>query len=134
VLVTNRPNPLACATAQPKSNGGFSVSEATPGAAAPQPGHNDHASVSAREPDAIYQEGKIVARVEGAEVDLDAKEIHFEEIHQSDDLLLPEECEYQRYKILIQRIAYATKAEKVAVTRGRILRGVAADILGFLEQ
>ncbi len=87
-----------------------------------------------REPDAIYQLGKIVARVTDSEVDLEAREIRFGEIYQSDLLLLPEECEFREYKILVQRIAFATKAEPVAIQKGRSLKGVIAEILGYREQ
>ncbi len=87
-----------------------------------------------READAIYQDGELVAKVTNPEVDLDAKEIRFEEIYQSDRLLLPDECEFQRYKILVQRVAHATKAEPVAAQKGRVLKGVVADILGYREQ
>ena len=88
----------------------------------------------AREADAIYQSDRVVARVIEPEVDLEAKEIRFSEIYRSDELLLPEECEFQNYRILIQRIAYATKVEKDAAGKGRILRGVTADVLGYREQ
>ncbi len=83
-----------------------------------------------REQDAIYQRDRIVARVVDAEVDEAAKEVRFGEIFNSDDLLLPDECEFQKYKILVQSIAYATKVDKTALHKGRILRGVTASILG----
>jgi len=86
------------------------------------------------EQDAIYQGNRLVARVLDAEVDLDAKEVRFDEIFNSDELMIPDECEFQRYRILIQRIAYATKVDKVEPHKGRILRGVTADILGYREQ
>lgn len=91
-------------------------------------------SPSKRDDDAIYQNGEVVARVIDAEVDLEGKEIRFGEIEQSDMLLLPDECEYQKYKIMIQRVTYATKADSIALKRGRILKGVIADILGYREQ
>jgi hypothetical protein len=87
-----------------------------------------------REPEAIYQNDRLVARVAGAEVDLVAKQLRFAEIHNSDDLLLPEECEFQKYRILIQRIADATKVSREEPHKGRILRGVVADLLGHREQ
>ncbi len=87
-----------------------------------------------REPDAIYQGGKVVAQVADSEIDLDAKEIRFGEIFQSDLLVLPDECEFRDYRIMVQRIAFATKAEPVAMQKGRVLRGVIADILGYREQ
>jgi len=48
--------------------------------------------------------------------------------------MIPEECEYQQYRLLIQRIAYATKDDKQGPHKGRILRGVIADIMGYREQ
>ena len=85
------------------------------------------------EADAIYQGGKIVARVVAAEVHPDAREIHFAEINRSDDLTLPEECEFQKYRVMIQRIEYASRIDKSMPERGRILRGVVAEILGYRE-
>ena len=92
------------------------------------------ASSKKREPDAIYQKDRLVARVIDPEIDSEAKEIRFSEVHNSDDLLLPEECEFQKYRILIQRIAYASKVNKDEPHKGRILRGVVAELLGFREQ
>ena len=88
----------------------------------------------AREKDALYQGGRIVARVAETEIDLDAKEVRFGEIHNSDDLMIPDECEFQEYRILIQRIAYATKIERGEEHKGRVLRGVTCDLLGYLTQ
>ncbi len=89
---------------------------------------------ASREPDAIYQKGEIVGRVTEAEVDLDAKEIRFGEVYNTDPLLLPDECEYQKYTILFRRIAYATKSHASSLQRGRILKGAIAEILGCREQ
>jgi hypothetical protein len=49
-------------------------------------------------------------------------------------LLLPEECEYQKYRLIIQRIEYASRIDKTAPQKGRVLRGVVAEILGYREQ
>jgi hypothetical protein len=87
-----------------------------------------------REPDGIYQNHHLMARVADPQVDLQAKEIRFAEVYNSDELLLPEECEFQKYRILIQRVADATKASREEPPKGRILRGVAADLLGQREQ
>ena len=87
-----------------------------------------------REPDAIYQGERIVARVAELEIDMDAKELRMGEIYNSDELMIPEECELQRFRIMIQRIAYATRLDKTEPHKGRILRGVTADILGYREQ
>lgn len=86
------------------------------------------------EPDAIYQEGRIVARVLDPEVRQNSHEIHFGEINGSDNLVLPEECEFQKYRLMIQRIEYASRIDKNAPEKGRVLRGVVAEILGYREQ
>lgn len=91
------------------------------------------ASATQREPDTLYQDGRVVAKVVDAELDLEAREIRFAELYQSDYLLLPHECEYQNHRILVQRIAYATKIEPGAPHKGRVLKGVVADILGYCE-
>jgi hypothetical protein len=87
-----------------------------------------------REPDAIYQQGKIVARVIDPEIDQQGREIRFAEVYNSDYLLLPDDCEYQNYRILIQRVGDATKIDRAAVHKGRVLREVVAEILGYREQ
>jgi hypothetical protein len=87
-----------------------------------------------READALYQNGRIVARVADTEIDLDAREIRFREVHNSDDLVIPEETEFQEYRILIQRIAYATKIQRGEEHKGRVLRGVSCDLLGYRER
>lgn len=91
-------------------------------------------SSAEREPDVIYQKNRVVARVVGPEIDLKAKEIQFQEINRSDELLLPEECEFQKFRILIQDITWAVKLDRGNENLGRILRGVRADILGYREQ
>ena len=87
-----------------------------------------------READAVYQEDRLVARVIDPEVDLEAKQVRFGELFQSDMPLLPEECEFQKYRILVQKIADATKLDRNAPDKGRILRGVSADIVGYNQQ
>ena len=89
-------------------------------------------AAGAREDDAIYQNGRLAGRV--LEPEVDAKEVRFGEIYNSDHLLLPDECEYQRYRLLVRKIGYASKVEKDALEKGRILRGVTAEILGYREQ
>lgn len=86
------------------------------------------------EEDAIYQGGHVVARVEAPDVRWDTREIHFAEINSSDDLMLPEECEFQKFRVMIQRIGYASRIDKNAPEKGRVLRGVVAEILGYREQ
>jgi hypothetical protein len=87
-----------------------------------------------REGDAIYQGNRVVARVADPEVNWEAREIHFAEIYNSDCLLLADECEFQKYRIMIQRVAFASRIDKEAPEKGRVLRGVLAEILGYREQ
>ena len=86
------------------------------------------------EEDAIYQDGNVVARVVGPEVRLNDREIHFAEVNSSDLLMLPEECEFQKYRLIVKRIEYASRIDKKAPEKGRVLRGVVAEILGYREQ
>ncbi|HUI40995.1 MAG TPA: hypothetical protein VL523_03395 [Terriglobia bacterium] len=99
-----------------------------------QPGPAAEPRSGAREEDAIYQEGRLVARVLDARVDAEARDIRFGEVYNSDELLLPEDCEFRTYRILIQRMEFATREERGAAHKGRVLRGVVADILGYREQ
>ncbi len=93
-----------------------------------------------RLPDALYQfdrfgrEQRLVARVVGPEVDEAAQEIRFGEIYQSDELVLSDECEFQKHRLLVKKIAYATKHDREAPHKGRVLRGVTARLLGRREQ
>ncbi|HUY13063.1 MAG TPA: hypothetical protein VMX16_05430 [Terriglobia bacterium] len=91
-------------------------------------------SAAARQADAVYQQGQPVARVEGAEVDPEKKTIHFGELYNSDFLILADECEFLEYRIFIRKIEYATKEDKAVLHKGRILRGVKGEILGYREQ
>lgn len=88
----------------------------------------------AREQDAIYQNGKLVARVVEPKVDLNGKQIAFDEIVGSDHLLIPEECEFQNFRIMIQKIGFATRVDKRPGHSGRTLGDCVADILGYREQ
>lgn len=99
----------------------------------PQPAGKP-AEPKARERDALYQGGRVVARVAETEIDRDAKEVRFGEVFNSDDLMIPEECEFQEFRILIQRIAYATKIQRGEEHKGRVLRGVVCDLLGYHSQ
>ena len=87
-----------------------------------------------READAIYQDNRLVARVVDPQIDIEAKNVQFGELFQSDTLMLPDECEFQKYKILVQKIEDATKLDRKTPEKGRILRGVSADIVGYNEQ
>ena len=88
----------------------------------------------AKESDAIYQNGEKVGQVIGAEMDEANKKFTFAEIHHSDYLLLPEECDYQKFRIQIHDVEYATREGTEAAQKGRILRKLAGEILGYSEQ
>lgn len=86
-------------------------------------------NTASRENDAIYQKGKLVARVSGPEVDGAGGVIRFAEIYNSEELLLPDECEFRQYRMVVKKIEYATKVERAAAHKGRILQGVTAEII-----
>jgi hypothetical protein len=90
--------------------------------------------VENREPDGVYQGGKMVARASGVEVDLESKQIHFAELANSEYLLLPDECEYGDYRLQMKKVGFASREEKGALHKGRILRDVTAEILGYGRQ
>jgi hypothetical protein len=94
----------------------------------------DSGPAVARQDDAIYQNEAPVAKTVEVELDLEAGEIRFGELYESDPLLLPDECEYKNYRILIRKVAFATRLDKDAPHKGRVLRGVVAEILGHKEQ
>ncbi len=85
------------------------------------------------EENAIYQDGKVVARVDAPEIRAQVREIHFAEVNNSDELMLPEECEFRQYRLMIQRIEYASRIDKNSPEKGRILRGVVAESLGYRD-
>jgi hypothetical protein len=99
----------------------------TPGALASQP------ASGTREDDALYQNDRIVGRALDARVDHEAREIRFAEIFGSDELLLPEDCEFRNYRVLIQHVGFASREERGAAHKGRVLREAVAEILGFRE-
>jgi len=97
------------------------------------------AGTAKREDDAIYQKDRDgrqrrVARVADVHVDEAGKEILFGEISESDDLLLPEPCAYQKWTIVVRKIAHATAHDKANPQRGRVLKGVTAEIVGRVDQ
>ena len=92
-----------------------------------------------REPNALYQKSRygqerVVGRGADVEVDETGKEVLFGEISESDDLLLPDECEYQKWVVLVRKIASAVAIDKANPRRGRVLKGVTAEIVGRIDQ
>ena len=86
-----------------------------------------------REPEALYQKNKFAGRAVGYEIDEVGKEVRFNEIHNTDDLLLPEECEFQKFVLIVRKVAYATKVARESPQQGRILKGVVAETVGYRE-
>ena len=98
------------------------------------PAEEPQASPTAtRRDDAIYQNDQPVAKALEAEIDVKAKEIRFGELYESDRLVLPDECEFGSYRILVRKVAFASRLDKNAPHKGRILRGVIAEILRSRE-
>jgi hypothetical protein len=91
------------------------------------------AGPTAREPDALYQKGKFAGRAIGFEVDEVGKEVRFDQIENTDDLLLADEFEFEKYNLIVRKVAYATKVARESPHKGRILRGVVAEIVGYRE-
>ncbi|MGH9804362.1 MAG: hypothetical protein ACRD4D_04250 [Candidatus Acidiferrales bacterium] len=86
-----------------------------------------------REPDALYQNGKLAGRAIAFEVDEVGKEVRFDQIENTDDLLLADEFEFQKYNLIARKVGYATKVARDSPHKGRILRGVVAEILSYRE-
>lgn len=82
-----------------------------------------------RDDDAIYQKNAVVGRAQGAEIEREPGTIHFAEIHNSDTLLLPDECEFRGRKIVIKKIGYSTYIDRQSHDKGRVLQDVVARIL-----
>jgi hypothetical protein len=90
------------------------------------------APAASREPDAIYQKGKLVARVLEPEINEAGKEVRFTQVIDQEDLSLPDECEFRKYILMVRRVSYATKER--SERRERVLKGVVAEIVGYWEQ
>lgn len=88
----------------------------------------------ARDQNSIYQEERLVGRVVDPQIDVEGKRIAFDEIHNSDELVLADECEFQKYLVIVRKVGYASKVSKEEPHKGRILRQVVAEIRGYREQ
>ena len=118
------------------------VGKETPRSAPPEesPRPPERIPVRERDPAAIYQFDRfgtqqlLVGRVINAQVDEAKKEIRFGEIYNSDDFALPDECEFQKYRIIVRQVGDSTKVDKENPHKGRVLRNVVAELLGYSEQ
>jgi len=86
-----------------------------------------------REPEALHQKGRFAGRAVGYEIDEVGKEVRFNEIENTDLLSLPDECEFQKFILIVRKVAYATKVARESPLKGRILKGVVAEIVGYRE-
>jgi predicted transposase YdaD len=86
-----------------------------------------------REKDTLYQKSRVVARVSGVRVDEAGQKLYCDEIHNSDLLVLADECEYEHYRIVIRKVEHAAKSDPTAPHKGRVLRGIEADIVGYCQ-
>jgi len=84
----------------------------------------------AREPDALYQAGEIVARVSGAQVDATKSLVLFEEIYRSNRLNLADEFEFQKWRLRLTSVETMVMLDASAPEKGRILQVVACGIVG----
>jgi hypothetical protein len=90
-------------------------------------------SLAERENDALYQKNRLVARVSGVRVDEAGQKLYCDEIHNSDLLVLADECEYEHYRIVIRKVEHAAKSDPKVPHKGRVLRGIEADIVGHCQ-
>ncbi len=95
--------------------------------------------LSERDDNGIYQWSfhhgdRMVARAVKANIDESSKRVTFMEITHSDLLLLPDECQFRKYKLEIDTVGDAIKVDKVEPEKGRILREVTGQITGYVEQ
>jgi hypothetical protein len=95
------------------------------------PPSEKEAPAADRDPNGVYQKGKLVAYVKEPDIDEAGKEVRFAEIYKSDDLILSDECEFRKFILIVRRIAYASKENDAS--RSRTLRGVVAEIVGYRE-
>jgi hypothetical protein len=82
------------------------------------------------EMDAIYQDGKIVARVAGARYDDTKGKIYFEEISNSRALDLSREFEYQKWQLKFVGAEALIGMLASAPEKGQIIQKVVCDVLG----
>lgn len=81
----------------------------------------------------LSQNGKFAGRALGVEVDAASKLVRFSEIDNTDDLWLPERFEFQNYILIVRKVAFATRVLREAPQKGRVLKGVVAEIVGYRE-
>jgi hypothetical protein len=83
-----------------------------------------------REKDALYQHDKVAARIAGAQVDEEQRQILFDEIYESDALDLGSEFEFQKWKLRFQSADTMTMLNAAAPHKGRTITKATCKITG----
>ncbi len=83
-----------------------------------------------REQDAIYQNGKIVGRTIGEQLNEEQGVILFKEIYQSNDLDKNQEFDFRKWRLKIKRIEILIGVLSSAPQKGQIMRDVICEIKG----
>ena len=84
----------------------------------------------AREKDALYQNGKIVARIIDAAVRESEAKVFFEEIYKSNELDLGSEFEFQKYRLRFRSAETLTMINTSSPQKGRIITKAVCEIIG----
>lgn len=83
-----------------------------------------------REIDAIYQAGKIVARVSGIKIDHGNRKILFDEVYNSQTLNLEAEFEFQKWRLKFLGAESITSFDTSQPHKGQIITQAVCDLLG----
>jgi hypothetical protein len=84
----------------------------------------------AREKDALYQNGKIVARIIDATVRESKAEVFFEEIYKSNELSIDSEFEFQKYRLRLRSAETLNMFNSSSPQKGRIITKAVCEIIG----
>jgi len=86
-----------------------------------------------RELDAIYQTGKIVARVSGVKIDQGNHKIFFEEVYKSQTLNLGAEFEFQKWRLEFLGAESITSLDTSQPQKGQIITQAVCNLSGTRE-
>jgi hypothetical protein len=86
--------------------------------------------LSVREPDAIYQEGRIVGRVEGAQVREPEKLVTFRAIRQTGPMAMGQPFVFRGFSLQPRAIESIEPSRGAGPESARVLQGVTCEILG----
>ena len=86
-------------------------------------------NIPVREPDGIYQQDKLVARVNGAKIDEANKSAFFQEIYQSNTLDLNQPFTYQHYKLRFVSFKTFAGVTMPHIEKGQVMTEVKCEIL-----